>query len=162
MRRFRSHTRNSIFCSKHWRVCNGCETKQSTVSPILLPTVEEVRRLRAQVADLQQERASGQETDESRAKKARTLSGPIPALDVGPVHGVVGGSSRAFRRDANCHRRRRFNVEGNSQCFIFRRCRGRYGLRGTRVGEASNPGPPKHLNRLRRGVLSVSEPRHPR
>ena len=57
--------------------------------------VEEVRRLRAQVAELQQARASGQETDESRAKKARTLSVPTPALDVGPVHGVVGGSSRA-------------------------------------------------------------------
>ena len=57
-------------------------------------SVEEVRRLRAQVADLQQERALGQETDESRAKKARTLSVPTPALGVGPAHGV-GGSSRA-------------------------------------------------------------------
>ena len=57
--------------------------------------VEEVQRLRAQVAELQQERASGQETDESRAKKARILSVPTPTLDVGPVHGVVGGSSRA-------------------------------------------------------------------
>ena len=35
---------------------------------------EEIRRLRAQVAELQQERVAGHETEESRAKKARTLS----------------------------------------------------------------------------------------
>ena len=41
---------------------------------------------------------------------------------------------------------------------MSRRCRSRYGLRGTRVGEASHPGPPKFLRRLRRGTSSVSEP----
>ena len=55
-------------------------------------------------------------------------------------------------------RRRRFHVERSPQCLISRRCASRYGLRGTRVGEASNPGPPKDFRRLRRGVSSVSEP----
>ena len=35
------------------------------------------------------------------------------------------------------------------QCVRSRRCYGRYGLRGTRAGEAAHPGPP---------VASVSEP----
>ena len=41
---------------------------------------------------------------------------------------------------------------------MFRRCRSRYGLRGTRVGETSNPGLPKFLRRLRRGISSMSDP----
>ena len=79
--------------------------------------VEEVRRLRAQVADLQQERASGQETDESRAKKA--LSVPTPALDVGPAHGVVGGSSRPSDVMQTLIDAAEFNVGGSSRCVIF-------------------------------------------
>ena len=57
--------------------------------------VEDVRKLKAQVVELQHERASGQKTDDSRAQKARTLLVSIPALDVRSLHGVVGGSSRA-------------------------------------------------------------------
>ena len=45
---------------------------------------EEVWRLRAQVAELQQERAARQEpAEESKAKKARVLS--IPMLDLVPI-----------------------------------------------------------------------------
>ena len=52
---------------------------------------EEVRRLRAQVAELQQERAARQEVEESKAKKARVLS--TPTLDLAPIHS--GGSRSA-------------------------------------------------------------------
>ena len=44
---------------------------------------EEVQRLRAQVAELQHERAT---TEESRAKKARVLSAPV--LDLTPLPGA--------------------------------------------------------------------------
>ena len=45
---------------------------------------EEVRRLRAQVAELQHERATRQEVEESKAKKARVLS--TSTLDLAPIH----------------------------------------------------------------------------
>ena len=50
---------------------------------------EEVRRLRAQVAELQHERAARQEVEESKAKKARVLS--TPTLDLVPIHSGAAG-----------------------------------------------------------------------
>ena len=55
---------------------------------------KEVRRLRAQVAQLQHERAARQEAEESMAKKARMLS--TPTLDLAPIHsGAAVGSRNA-------------------------------------------------------------------
>ena len=54
---------------------------------------EEVRRLRAQVAELQHDRAAKQEVEENRAKKARILS--MPPLDLTPIHSGVGGGARS-------------------------------------------------------------------
>ena len=91
--------------------------------------------------------------DQSRGKTARTLSVSTPALDVGPARGVVGGSSGASDVMQTL-----IDAANSTLKEVFRRCRGRCGLRGIRVGGASNPGPPKNLRRLRCGVPSVSEP----
>ena len=93
----------------------------------------------AKLAELQHERAASQEVEESKAKKARVLS--TPTLDLAPIHSGAASSR-------NAHIMQNFIDDVGS----------RYGLRGTRVGEASNPGPPKFLWRLRRGISSMSEP----
>ena len=67
-----------------------------------------------------------------------------------------GRSSQCFRCDVHSDRFRRFYIERSSQHVIHPRCLSRYGLRAIRVGEASNPGPPKFLRRLR-GASTISE-----
>ena len=57
---------------------------------------EEVRRLRAQIAELQHDRAAKQEVEENRAKKARILS--TPPLDLSPIHSGVVGARRCDAR----------------------------------------------------------------
>ena len=134
--------------------CAGANTSSTQEQIDVEDPKEEVRRLRAQVAELQHERAARQEAEESRAKKARILS--TPPLDLSPLHSGWG-SAQCLRGDAHSYRCRRFYIERSSQRVILRRCLNRYGLRGTRVGEAPNPGPPKFLRRLRRGASTISE-----
>ena len=57
----------------------------------------------------------------------------------------------------DCDRCRRFHIARSSKHVILPRFLSRYGLRATRVGEASNPGPPKFFRRLRRGASTISE-----
>ena len=49
----------------------------------------EVRRLRAQIAELQHERAPRQEVEESKAKKARVVNAHV---GFGPIHSGATGS----------------------------------------------------------------------
>ena len=117
---------------------------------------EGVRRLRAQIAELRHDRAAKQEAEENRAKKARILS--TPPLAFVPDSFWSGRSAQwCLRCDVNSHRCRRFCIARSSKHVILPRCLSRYGLRATRVGEASNPGPPKFLRRLRRGASTISE-----
>ena len=81
---FRTVVRRSCF----QRAAAKCGVRQAPTD-----VEEEVRRLRAQVAELQHERAAKQEVEESKAKKARMLS--TSTLDLTPIHSGAAGSRNA-------------------------------------------------------------------
>ena len=79
----------------------------------------------------------------------------------GHHHGRGGFEFNLFRPDSGIDRRRGVEVASDgSHPHQWMTLRGaRYGLRGVRVGEASHPGPPKNLLRLRRASSTRPEPR---
>ena len=125
---------NDLCCNKPWRAWNGCATKFQRAGTF-------VRRPQAPV-DVED-----------------------PEEEVGRLRAQVAElqHEREGRREAEESKAKKARVlstptllfEGSSQC-VFVADVGAGMVCG--VGEASNPGPPKFLRRLCRGVSSTSEP----